>query len=141
MSHEPLIRTAARWRIPRDLALEVLARDLRCIYCGRGFENLSGPRAGLPSWEHIVNDESIVNAMNIALCCVGCNSSKGTKALEKWLESKYCKVRSIASSTIAPVAASALGASEKIASHSVDGDFASPQLHQHFRKGTDTSPL
>ncbi len=108
MSTALLIRTAARWGIPRELALEVLARDVRCIYCGRGFD-LAGPRTGVPSWEHIVNDVSVVNAMNIALCCVSCNASKGTKTLEMWLKSDYCNVRGITSTSIAPIAVRALG--------------------------------
>ena len=45
---------------------------------------------------------------NIALCCVSCNSSKGSKALTVWLESKYCKVREISSDTVAEVVRHAL---------------------------------
>lgn len=111
MSNDILIRTAARWGIPRDLAVKVLARDLRCIYCNRDFD-LAGQRAGAPSWEHIVNDVSIINAANIALCCCGCNASKGRKSLGHWLDSEYCKVRGITITSIASIAASALGASE-----------------------------
>ena len=109
MSNSLLIRTAARWQIDFDLAVEVLARDVRCIYCSREF-SFAGPRARLPSWEHIVNDLTIVNARNIALCCVGCNASKGRKALKAWLESVYCKERGITPSTIAPIAAQTLTA-------------------------------
>lgn len=120
MNHTLLIRTAARWGIPRELALAVLARDLRCIYCNRDFEReVSGPRVGLPSWEHIVNDESIVNPENIALCCIGCNSSKGTKALGEWLESKYCQTRGISLNSIAPVAAGSLSAAARAAQPSL----------------------
>lgn len=103
-----LIRTASRWKIPRELALAVLARDIRCIYCGREFVAPQGPRAACPSWEHIVNDLAIVTPENIALCCVGCNASKGTKALSGWLESKYCTTRGIGEQSMAPVALAAL---------------------------------
>ena len=99
-----LIRTAVRWKIPRDLALQVIARDLGCIYCGRTFEPLPFSRTAWTSWEHIVNDGALVNAENIALCCFGCNSSKGTKPLVNWLQSKYCRERGITGRTIAPVA-------------------------------------
>ena len=85
MNHTLLVRTAARWKIPRDLAMAVISRDEHCIYCRRVFEGSLRPRAVRPSWEHIVNDGSLVNAENIALSCVGCNASKGTKPLEKWL--------------------------------------------------------
>ena len=84
-----LLRTAAKWKIPRELALTVIERDLRCIYCNREFGEPQGPRAACASWEHIVNDESIVNLSNIALCCVGCNASKGTKPHLIRKESKH----------------------------------------------------
>lgn len=105
-----LLRTAARWKIPRELALAVIARDVRCIYCNREFGEPQGPRVACPSWEHIVNDESIVTVENIALCCVGCNASKGTKPLGLWLSSKYCSDRSINKQSIAAIAAAALAA-------------------------------
>ena len=65
-------------------------------------------RRDRPSWEHIVNDASIVTRENIALCCIGCNASKGTKSLDVWLRSQYCLGRGISSQSIAPVAQSAL---------------------------------
>lgn len=111
MSNELLIRTAARWNIPRELAVQVLARDLRCIYCNRDFD-LAGPRAGVPSWEHIVNDVSVVTLANIALCCCGCNASKGRKSLLHWLDSTYCRSRGISTASIARIAASSLGNGE-----------------------------
>lgn len=114
MSNPRLIRTAARWSIDRDLAVEVLGRDVRCVYCNRDFD-LSGPRSKTPSWEHIVNDATMVDSRNIALCCVGCNASKGRKALEVWLSSTYCKVRGISRDTIAPIAALALAAAKAAA--------------------------
>ena len=103
-----LLRTAAKWKIPRELALLVIARDRRCIYCSREFGEPQAPRAARPSWEHIVNDESIVNLSNIALCCVGCNASKGTKPLSHWLKTNYCSERSITSQSISEVALSSL---------------------------------
>ena len=110
MNHTLLLRTAARWKIPIDLAIAVISRDDLCIYCRCVFEDSLRPRAAGPSWEHIVNDESRVNAANITLCCVGCNASKGTKSLENWLKSKYCGERGITSHSMAAVALSALRA-------------------------------
>lgn len=100
-----LLRTANRWKIPRELAHAVIARDTRCIYCQREF---GGPRAACASWEHIVNDESVITAGNIALCCVGCNASKGTKRLGLWLSSDYCKLRSISEKSMSAIAIAAL---------------------------------
>jgi hypothetical protein len=109
MNHAVLVRAAARWKVPRDLALAVIARDLHCIYCNRDFAaEILGQRAAKASWEHINNDESIVTLENIALCCIGCNSSKGTKTLGEWLQSKYCQTRGIGRDTIAAVAAGSL---------------------------------
>ena len=103
-----LIRTATRWRIKSDLASDVISRDEQCVYCRRKFEGFSGPRRTWPSWEHIVNDAALVNASNIALCCLGCNASKGTKSLETWLASNYCAERGITSESIAAIALMAL---------------------------------
>ncbi len=35
------------------------------------------------TWEHIINDASVVSRENIAWCCVVCNSSKGTRTYLK----------------------------------------------------------
>jgi len=105
-----LLRTATKWKIPSELALRVIGRDIRCIYCNRDFGEPNGPRAACASWEHIVNDESLVNLANIALCCVGCNASKGTKPLSLWLDAKYCRDRGISRQTISAVARSSLTA-------------------------------
>ena len=55
------------------------------------------------SWEHIINDEKIITRENIALCCRGCNSSKGQKQLSIWLQSKYCKEHGITVESVAPI--------------------------------------
>ena len=96
------ISTRNQWGIPTNLATAVIKRDTQCIYCGVAFDRST--RATTPSWEHIVNDETIITPSNIALCCIGCNSSKGTKSLAEWLDSKYCESRGITSETIAQVA-------------------------------------
>ena len=100
------ISTRNQWGIPRALAEAVIARDSVCVYCGGPFDRSC--RATSPSWEHIVNDESIITIDNIALCCIGCNASKGVKLLADWLATDYCKRRGITASTIAPVAQSHL---------------------------------
>jgi hypothetical protein len=60
------------------------------------------------TWEHIINDARIVTRENIALCCAGCNSSKGVKPLELWLESRYCRERGITRDTVAAIVKAAL---------------------------------
>ncbi len=100
-----------RWNIPTWLEREVLARDIACIYCGSPFATAT-TRRERPSWEHIINDEAIITRENIALCCIGCNASKGTKALAVWLQTPYCAARGISSASIAPIARAALAAFE-----------------------------
>ena len=104
MNHDLLIRTAKRWNTPRALAEATLARDRHCVYYHRPFEDLDGRKSGWPSWEHIVNDITVVTEENIVLCCLGCNASKGVKSLEKWLESKYCSERGITALSLGSIA-------------------------------------
>jgi hypothetical protein len=82
-----------------------------CVYCRTPLVEspvADGSRAAVATWEHIVNDASIVTRENIARCCAPCNSSKGTKRLEQWLESAYCKRRGICRETVAEVVKEAL---------------------------------
>ncbi len=97
-----------RWNIPSWLERGVIERDCACVYCRTPFPSGSAPRRNRPSWEHIVNDARIVTRENIALCCIGCNASKGAKALSAWLQSNYCTRRGIGEHTVAPVVQAAL---------------------------------
>lgn len=96
-----------RWHIPACLEREVRERDKACVYCGVSFAS-EGPVAARVSWEHIVNDANIVTRENIALCCRGCNASKGAHALDVWLDSPYCKRRGITVRTVADVVKTAI---------------------------------
>lgn len=57
--------------------------------------NLAIERAKKKSWEHIINDINIKTLENIALCCVGCNASKGNKELISWFYSEHARKRGI----------------------------------------------
>jgi hypothetical protein len=96
-----------RWGIPEWLEREVVARDRHCVYCRNPFDKTAA-RSRHPSWEHIINDGSIVTRGNIVLCCVGCNASKGIKPLQLWLQSSYCKERGITEASVAPIIQAAL---------------------------------
>lgn len=98
-----------RWNIPSWLEQEIRDRDKFCVYCGTAFTNPKISRKTAASWEHIINDENIITRENIALCCVGCNSSKGTKDLHDWVHSDYCKRKNITAETVADVIKNALG--------------------------------
>ena len=78
---EPGSAVANNWKIPAWLEQEVRVRDKACVYCGVAFTPASVSRKTAASWEHIINDASIITRENIALCCCGCNSSKGQKRL------------------------------------------------------------
>jgi hypothetical protein len=100
-----------RWGIPAWLDEEVRERDKICVYCGvqmveRGLR--CGSRRTVATWEHIINDATIVTRENIARCCASCNSSKGTKDLVDWLQSNYCKTHGITADTVAEVVKQAL---------------------------------
>ncbi|MBT3065507.1 hypothetical protein [Rhodoferax sp. U11-2br] len=97
-----------KWNIPAWLENEVLERDRCCVYCGVSFAQVSKVRREQRSWEHIVNDAKIVTRDNIALCCIGCNASKGAKTLEQWLMSRYCRDRQISAQSVSPVVRAAL---------------------------------
>jgi hypothetical protein len=100
-----------RWGIPAWIEEKVKDRDKACIYCGiKMIEKMppTGPRNAVATWEHIINDASIVTIDNIARCCFACNSSKGTRKLSDWLESDYCKKHGINKDTVASVVKQAL---------------------------------
>ncbi|MFW1746115.1 HNH endonuclease [Acinetobacter guillouiae] len=94
-----------KWGIPKDIEDLVLERDKCCVYCGCDFGT---ERAKKKSWEHIINDINIRTLENIALCCVGCNASKGNKRLREWFYSENSKKRGVTYETIAEVVKVAL---------------------------------
>jgi hypothetical protein len=94
---------ANKWNIPGWLAMEVRERDKACVYCGVEFVGSTISKKSSASWEHIINNAKIVTRENIALCCRGCNASKGQKELSVWLQSTYCKDRGITVDTVAAI--------------------------------------
>ena len=112
------------WGIPIWLEKKVQERDKTCVYCGiRMIEEMPprGPRRNVATWEHIINDASIVTLENIARCCVACNSSKGSKKLSDWIQSSYCKKRSINKETVAEVVREALRVHAKLGVRPLEG--------------------
>lgn len=100
-----------RWKIPVWLEQEVKQRDKTCVYCGVKLAEIVSPRSSrraLATWEHIINDASLVNRNNIARCCAACNSSKGAKALSDWIHSSYCEKKGINEYTVAAIVRKAL---------------------------------
>jgi hypothetical protein len=93
----------SNYGIPKWMLSEIRQRDVKCVYCGRDFSSTVRP-----SIEHIINDISIISFENIAICCIGCNASKGQKKLSEWVNSKYCKDRNIDHTTFSKVILDAL---------------------------------
>jgi hypothetical protein len=108
-----------RWNIPDWLEREVKDRDTHCVYCRGEFGSANHGRRSIATWEHIVNDARIVTRENIARCCAACNSSKGTKRLSDWLESDYCRERSITRETVAEIVKRALVVQPKDSDHGI----------------------
>ena len=71
----------------------------------------AGSRRDVATWEHIINDASIVTLENIARCCNACNASKGAKTLRDWLGSDYCRRKGVTAESVAEVVRQALAAS------------------------------
>lgn len=94
---------ANNWNIPAWLEKEVRERDKRCVYCGTEFTPAKISKKTAASWEHIINDAKIITRENIALCCCGCNASKGQKQLSLWLQTHYCQERGITSDSVASI--------------------------------------
>jgi len=99
---------ANRWGIPKNVENFVKDRDIKCVYCGVNFSKEKNFQKTKPSWEHIVNDIRINGIDNIALCCVSCNASKGSKLLKDWLQGDYCKKKGITEETVADVVKNAI---------------------------------
>ena len=94
-----------------EMEIEITKRDKNCVYCKIELKEkiVKGQsRKNQATWEHIINDASIINRDNIARCCVSCNSSKGTKKPADWIQSRYCKKRGINKDTVAEIVKNAL---------------------------------
>lgn len=96
------------WNIPNWLEQEVRERDKACIYCGNDFLPAKVSVRASASWEHIINDAKIITRENIALCCRGCNASKGQKTVSAWLATNYCIKRGITAKTVAAIVKQAI---------------------------------
>ena len=99
---------ANNWNIPSSLEQEIRLRDKVCVYCSVEFTSTKVSKKTAASWEHIINDAKIITRENIALCCCGCNASKGQKQLSIWLQSKYCKDKNITPENVAQVIKNAI---------------------------------
>ncbi|MBL7871104.1 MAG: hypothetical protein JNM78_05800 [Cyclobacteriaceae bacterium] len=102
-SHRTIVYMSNRWGIPAEVEKVVRQRDTKCVYCGVEFSAEKNSRRNKSSWEHMVNDIRLNEVDNIALCCMSCNASKGSKLIKDWLLSSYCIEKGITPATVAQV--------------------------------------
>jgi hypothetical protein len=78
--------------IPEEDLKEIQARDKTCVYCRKSMKQYPHAMdASGATIEHFKNDGPFDKKWNAAICCGGCNSSKGTKKLSAWFKTPYCK--------------------------------------------------
>ena len=80
---------------------EIRARDKICVYC-RVLMKQSPYAMGSSgaTIEHFHNDGPFNEKFNVAICCRGCNSSKGTMRLSVWFKTSYCRKKKINEKTV-----------------------------------------
>jgi hypothetical protein len=77
---------------------EIRARDRTCVYCRKSMKK--SRRSFGATIEHFNNNGPFDEKHNLAICCRGCNSSKGTKELLAWLKTDYCLKKKINEKTV-----------------------------------------
>ena len=96
------IHMSNTYGISDEVEKEIRARDKTCVYCRKPMKK--HPRkmdASGPTLEHFNNDGPLRKKYNLAICCRGCNSSKGTKKLSPWFKTPYCIEKNINPKTVA----------------------------------------
>jgi hypothetical protein len=94
--------------IPDRVLSELIARDKSCVYCQKtmiytyqarnckDFATIEHLKFGGPVyWSEGLREDGIV------ICCMSCNSSRGSKKLTDWFKSRYCIDRNINTDTVA----------------------------------------
>lgn len=86
--------------IPEEIEKEIRTRDKACVYCHILMKPHAMDARGA-TIEHFNNDGPFDKKENVAICCRGCNSSKGTKKLSAWFKTSYCTEKNINKETVA----------------------------------------
>lgn len=87
--------------ISRQDEREIRARDKTCVYCHISLKRYShAKRLSGATIEHFNNDGPFDKKFNVAVCCRGCNASKGTKTLSAWFKTPYCREKKINEETV-----------------------------------------
>ena len=80
---------------------EIRARDKLCVYCGvlmKQYPHTMGATGA--TIEHFNNEGPFEKKYNLAICCRGCNASKGAKRLDVWFNTSYCRDKNINKETV-----------------------------------------
>ena len=94
---------ANKYGLPEKDLEVIRARDKKCVYCGKGMANPSngGQRSDWATIEHLNYLPPWNNPETVAICCGGCNSSRGPKKLSDLFKKVYCLERNISEKTVA----------------------------------------
>ena len=87
-----------RYGISEKDEQEIRARDKTCVYCRKLMKK--SRRSFGATMEHFNNDGPFNEKHSIAICCRGCNSSRGAKELLAWFATDYCRKKNINVKTV-----------------------------------------
>lgn len=97
-----------KFGIPEKILAPIRERDRNCVYCGKVMispYDRRNPKDSLTiehfNWDGPFYWKDGLDAEDIAMCCLSCNSSRGIKLLDEWFRSKYCTERGITAETVA----------------------------------------
>ena len=95
------------YSIPEDVVQRIRRRDKRCVYCHKKmiYPCTGNNRSNWATIEHLDEEgpaywDEGLKERGLAICCGGCNSSRGTKALREWFKSSYCIERKITQNSV-----------------------------------------
>jgi hypothetical protein len=90
------------YEISEEIEGEIRARDKKCVYCRVSMKKPTRVKvAAEATIEHFNNDGPFTKKYNLAICCRGCNSSKGVKTLLAWFKTPHCAKWGINEKTVA----------------------------------------
>jgi 5-methylcytosine-specific restriction endonuclease McrA len=100
--HPSEIHMSNTYGISGDVERQIRARDKTCVYCDVSMKQWPHKRdRSEATIEHFNNRGPFRKKYNLAICCRGCNSSKGTETLLTWFKKAYCKKKNIREETVA----------------------------------------
>ncbi len=92
-----------KYGLPENELNKIRQRDKECVYCHKKLVTPS-PNKPYKDWatiEHLNHLPPWNNINTVAICCGGCNSSRGKRKITEWFKSKYCIERNINYETVA----------------------------------------